>query len=473
MGIAWITGAKAPSLRNCIAALLCALSFAAPTAPAHAAATSVDWSDIVQHTIPCVVNIAIETIATKDGVEQRRRDVGSGFVIDPSGIIATNKHVIAGAFRIIVTMSDRSQWNARVIAAATMIDLAVLKIDVGHPLPYLRFADSDKAHVGEAVILIGNPLGLGTSVSSGIISAVHRDLMNSPVDDYIQTDAALNHGNSGGPMLDRDGNVLGVSTILVTAREGDSSSGLGFAISSNAADYTIRHLLHPEIETVGWIGVHVQDVSPPLQSAFHLPSPDGFVVTKTDDGSPAAAAGLGFGDVITRYGNATPSDARDLMRRIIMTPINTTVPVTFEREGRTMITNVTVTDWKGMRASEAEVTKSMASVAGVQAPDFGIILAPMSDTARRFYKLSTTSGVVVAAVDPTSEATSDGVRAGDVILAVGDHRVTSPEQAMQAIAQAKASHKFVALLVSGKDGDPWWVALYSGQATVSEASRKF
>jgi serine protease Do len=472
MGIAWIAGAKAPSLRNCVAALICALTFVAPRMPAHAAETSIDWSDIVQHAIPCVVNIAIETIATQNGVERRRRDVGSGFVIDPSGIIATNKHVIAGAFRIIVTMSDRSQWNARVIAAARMIDLAVLKIDVGRPLPYLRFADSDKAEVGEPVILIGNPLGLGSSVSSGIISAVHRDLMNTPVDDYIQTDAALNHGNSGGPMLDRDGNVLGVSTILVTGMEGESSSGLGFAISSSAADYTIRHLLHPKIGTVGWIGVHVQDVSPPLQNAFHLSRPDGFLVTETDASSPAAAAGLRFGDVITRYGNTTPSDARDLMRRIITTPINTTVPVTFEREGRVMTTNVTVADWKGMRLSEAEVTKGMASAAGAQAPDFGIILAPMSDTARRFYQFSTTSGVVVAAVDPASEAASGGMRAGDVILAVEDQRVTSPEQAMQAIARAKASQRFVALLVSGKDGNLRWVALYSGQPPVSQASRK-
>jgi serine protease Do len=351
-----------------------------------------------------------------------------------------------------------------------VLDLAVLKIDAGHPLPYLKFADSEKAEVGEPVILIGNPLGLGTSVSSGIVSAVHRDLMNTPIDDYIQTDAALNRGNSGGPMLDPDGNVLGVSTKLVTTNPGESSAGLGFAISSNVADFTVRHLLHPEIGTVGWIGVHLQDVSPPLQSAFHLPGPEGFLVTETDDGSPAAAAGLRFGDVIIRYGDATPSDARDLMRRIIVTPINTTVPVTFEREGKVMTTNVTVADWKGMRLSEAEVTKGVASAAGAQAPDFGIILAPMSDTARRFYKFSATSGVVVAAVDPASEAAASGMRAGDVIIAVEDQRVTSPEQAMQAIAQAKASHQFVALLVSGKDGNPRWVALYSGYTSIARAS---
>jgi serine protease Do len=168
--------------------------------------------------------------------------------------------VIEGAFRITVTMSDRSQWKAHLIAAASALDLAVLKIDVGRPLPYLKFADSEKAEVGEPIIQIGNPLGLGTSISSGIISAVHRDLMNTPIDDYIQTDAALNRGNSGGPMLERDGNVLGISTKLVTTNPGESSAGLGFAISSTVADFMIRHLLHPEVGAVSWIGVHVQDV---------------------------------------------------------------------------------------------------------------------------------------------------------------------------------------------------------------------
>jgi serine protease Do len=206
-----------------------------------------------------------------------------------------------------------------------------------------------------------------------------------------------------------------------------------------------------------------------LQRAFQLPRPDGFLVTATDDDSPAASAGLRFGDVITRYGDATPSDARDLMRRIV-TPINTTVPVTFEREGRVMITNVTVADWKGMRASEAEVMQNATSVAAAQAPDFGIILAPMSDTARRFYKFSTTSGVVVVAVDPGFEAAASGMSAGDVIIAVEDERVTSPEQAMEAIAHGKASQEFVALLVSRNDANPRWIALYSGYTSMARAS---
>jgi serine protease Do len=256
--------------RACAVVLLCAIALGAPTIRAHAGATPMDWTSIVRQAMPSVVNISAETLTNKNGVEHRAREVGSGFLIDPSGTIVTNKHTIAGAFRITVTKSDRSQWNARLIAEGTVLDLAVLKIDVGHPLPSLKFADSDNAEAGEPIILIGNPLGLGTSVSSGIVSAVHRNLMNTPIDDYIQTDAALNHGNSGGPMLDRDGKVLGISTVLVTASEGEGSNGLGFAISSNVVSYAVRHLLHPEIGAIGWIGVHVQDVSPALQSAFHL-----------------------------------------------------------------------------------------------------------------------------------------------------------------------------------------------------------
>jgi serine protease Do len=464
-------GTKAPPLlRHCAVVLLCAIVLALPAIRVHAGTMPIDWSSIVRQTMPCVVNIATDTIINKNSVEQRSRDVGSGFLIDRSGIIATNKHVIAKAFHIIVTMSDRSQWNAQLIATAPILDFALVKIDVGHPLPFLKFADSEKAEVGEPVILFGNPFGLGTSVSSGIVSAVHRDLMNTPTDDYIQTDAALNRGSSGGPMIDRDGNVLGISTILVTKNEGEGFNGLGFAISGTAAAYTVRHLLHPDIATVGWIGVHVQDVSPPLKSAFHLSQPGGFLVTKVDTDSPAVTSGLRFGDVITRYGNAMPSTASGLMRQIIRTPINTTVPLTFKRDGKTMTAKVTVTAWKDMRGLDIQGIKNMARAAAAHSPDFGIVLAPMSEAAREFYKVTTPSGVVVAAVDPASEAFANGMKAGDVVLAVGDQAVTSAEEAMQALARARASEQFVALLVSGRDDNPRWLALYSGYLPMSQAT---
>ncbi len=425
-----------PTLALCAA--LAAAVVAAPDAPAHAAAMPMDWSSIVRQTIPAVVNIAIETITDKDGTPQRSRDVGTGFIVDPSGVILTNKHVIAGAFRITVTMTDRSQWNGTLIGASSLLDLAVVKIDVGHPLPYLKFADSDKAEVGEPVLLIGNPLGLGTSVSSGIVSAVHRSLMNTPIDDYIQTDAALNHGNSGGPMIDRDGNVLGVDTILVTNAAGEGSNGLGFAIASKSADYTLRHFLHPGSVTVGWIGVHIQEITPALQHAFNLPQNTGVLVTQTDADSPAARAGLKFGDVITRYGDATPASDRVFMEDVILTPLNKTVSLGFIRDGKPMTANVVVEQWRNMSMA-SNITSTMENADAAATPDLGLILAPISSAAKTFYNLSEPDGVVIAAVNPASEAFTNGIKAGDVLLAVQNQPVATPDQAMDAIAHAKAN----------------------------------
>ena len=205
--------------------LALAVALVLPPPAARAAATPLDWSGIVSQVLPSVVNISVETIVNNGG-PQRQQAVGTGFIIDPNGTIVTNKQVIAGAFRITVTLSDHSQWNAKLIAACKLLDLGIIRINVSHKLPFLTFANSNNARVGDPVLVIGNPLGLGISVSAGIASALHRDLMNTPIDDYIQTDAAINQGNSGGPMLDRNGHVLGIATILVTDGECPESGGM-------------------------------------------------------------------------------------------------------------------------------------------------------------------------------------------------------------------------------------------------------
>jgi serine protease Do len=449
-------------------ALIASLALTAPATPALAAAAPMDWSSIVAKVLPSVVNISVETLVAKDGVPQRQQQVGTGFLIDPSGTIVTNKHVIAGAFRITVTLFDQSQWHAKVLAAAQLLDLAVLKIDVGHPLPFLKFADSDRARIGDPLIVIGNPLGLGTSVSSGIISALHRDLSNTPIDDYIQTDAAINHGNSGGPVLDRDGEVLGVATILVTASAGQGSEGLGFAIASKEAEYAVQHLLHPDIGSVGWIGVHVQDVTPPLQRAFHLQYPGGCLITQIDDDSPAYDYGLQVGDVITRYGDIMPENSRALIHDIAVTPANQTVPVTVERNGKVLTIDVTITYWPDLAAPLSSVLTSMQDAAAASPPDFGLVLSPMTGAAKRLYKLPADGhGVVVAAVDPASDAFTVGISSGDVIEQVGNTSVDSPEQVLQAMQKAEANDRFVALLVAKQDTKRW-IALYSGNTGVPE-----
>ncbi len=457
----------AARLRLPLLALLASLALTAPAAPALAEATSMDWSSIVAKVLPSVVNISVETLVTKDGVQQRQPQVGTGFLIDPSGTIVTNKHVIAGAFRITVTLSDQSQWPAKALAATQLLDLAVLKIDVRHPLPFLKFADSDRARIGDPLVVIGNPLGLGTSVSAGIISALHRDLSNTPIDDYIQTDAAINHGNSGGPVIDRNGQVLGVATILVTAAAGEGSNGLGFAIASREAEYAVQHLLHPDIGSVGWIGVHVQDVTPPLQRAFHLQYPGGCLITQIDDDSPAYDYGLQVGDVIVRYGDITPENSRALIQDVAVTPANQTVPVTVERAGKLLTVDVTVTYWPDLAAPLSSVLTSMQDAAAAMPPDFGLVLSPMNGAARRLYRLATDHGVVVAAVDPTSGAYTEGIAPGDVIEQVGNTSVDSPEQVLNAMQKAEANDRFVALLIAKKDTKRW-VTLYSGNTGLPE-----
>jgi serine protease Do len=454
-------------LRLPLLALGAALALAAPATPALAGASPTDWSSIVAKVLPSVVNISVGTLVTKDGVQQRQRQVGTGFLIDPSGTIVTNKHVIAGAFRITVTLSDQSQWNAKLLAATQLLDLAVLKIDVGHPLPFLKFADSDRARIADPVAVIGNPLGLGTSVSSGIISALHRDLSNTPIDDYIQTDAAINHGNSGGPVLDRDGHVIGVATILVTAAAGEGSSGLGFAIASREAEYAVQHLLHPDIGSVGWIGVHLQDVTPPLQRAFHLQYPGGSLITQIDDDSPAYNFGLQVGDVIVRYGNNTPENSRSLIQDIAVTPADQTVPVTVGREGKVLTVDVTVTYWPDLAAPLSSVLTSMQEAAAASPPDFGLVLSPMTGAARRLYRLTADHGVVIAAVDPTSDAYTAGISSGDVIERVNNTEIDSPEQVLRAMKKAQTNDLFVALLIASKDSERW-VSLYSGHTGVPE-----
>ncbi len=443
-----------------------------PRTPAYAAATPMDWSSVLRQALPAVVDISVETLAARNGAQQRERAVGTGFLVDPNGTIVTNRHVIEGAFRIIVTMSDGSQYQANLIGAGAVLDLAVLKIDAGHPLPFLSFADSRKAEIGEPLIVIGNPLGLGTSVSSGIVSAVHRDLMNTPVDDYIQTDAAINHGNSGGPVLDRDGKVLAVATILVTNGTGQGSQGLGFAIAANEAFLTVKHLLDPSSAPLGWIGVHLQDVSPALKSAFELQHLGGYLVTGIDPGSPAEQAGLLSGDVITRFDDSRPANSSELMMDVIQTPLGTRVPVAFERHGKPMQAEVTVAPWTQVDRGEAELMHTMAEAQAAGTPELGVILAPITDLARRLYNITTDKGVVVAAVDPASDAFTQGIVPGDVVEKVQDQVVTSPDQAMSAAKQAMARDRFIALLVASKNGSTRWVPIYSGHRPAGARSKE-
>ncbi len=465
-----------PKCRACLGLILgflVALPFLAGTAAAVSApavdAPGVGWENIAARVVPATVNILVVKIASgaKDSDAgsattpgDRERFVGSGFVVDPSGIIVTNKHVIAGALWITVRLEDGSELPAKVIAASRFIDLALLKVDAGHPLPTLQLGDGDAARPGEPVLAIGDPQGVGTSLSAGIVSGTQRDLMNTPFDDYVQTDAAINHGNSGGPLIDSKGHVIGVNTILLTNLPNEGSNGLGFAISSNIVADALRHLLHPERQPIGWIGLHLQGMTPNLSRAMGLPRPGGAIVTAVDADSPASALGLQPGDVVLRYGGKTPPSARLLMRAIATTPVGATRTLDVWTGGSLRQVAVTIREWPGMNEPAAELAANPRQLLPPPS-DLGLLLAPIAPLARQVYKLGKVQGVLVVAVDRMSEAYSRGLRPGMVIERVQGQQVTTPAAAWRLVGEVARHLPVVALLIRWPDG-PHWLALHTG-----------
>ncbi len=259
---------------------------------------------------------AVKSAAAPAPDDQIAVFVGSGSIIDPSGIIITNKHVIQGAAMIRVIFHDKTEVPAQLIAAANLVDLALLKVNMPQPLPALQFGDSDTLQVGQPVIAIGNPLGIGTSVSTGIVSGLNRDLMRTPLDDFIQTDATLNPGNSGGPLLNCQGDMIGVNTALLSNNSLLGSIGLGFALPSNDAKFVAGRLR--SLDAVpDWVGLHLQDLGAQLATSFGRPNMQGAIVTGVDPGSPAALASLRPGDIITAADGQDMPDSRAVLRAVI------------------------------------------------------------------------------------------------------------------------------------------------------------
>ncbi len=423
---------------------------------ANAGEPATSWSDIAQQVIPAIVNIWVERISrsvdSNSPTEQRKIFSGSGFIVDPSGEIVTNKHLIEGALSIIVTLKDGTELRAKLLAAASIADVAVLKVGADRALPSLKLANGDSARIGDPVLAVGNPLGVGTSLSAGIISALNRDLRDSPMDDYIQTDAAINYGNSGGPLIDTNGEVVGLNTALVTTTKNEGSMGLGFAISSSVLTHVLRHLR--DRTPLGWIGTHVQDTTPDLAKAFGLRAASGFIVTAVDANSPAHEVGLQSGDIILRYGREKPRDARALMRDIGRTPVGTTVNLLVWKSGRERTIATVVRAWPNLvQSSEATLAGKDAQLP-LQSPDLGMLLAPVTDAARKRYALGDVNGIAVVAVDQESEAYGKGITPGDVIEKVQDTAVNAARDFRRLVQEAAGQNETVALLVLRKAARP-------------------
>lgn len=388
--------------------------------------------------------------------------LGSGFIIDPSGLIVTNDHVIEGADEIEVTLDDGTMLPATLVGRDDKTDIALIRVHPKAPLPAARFGDSDHTQVGDWVVAIGDPFGLGSSVTAGIVSARNRDIAAGPYDDFIQTDAPINRGNSGGPLFDMQGNVVGVASAIFSPSGG--SVGVGFAIPSNMARQVVAQLRQYGEPRRGWMGVRVQAVTGDIADSLGLPSQSGALVAEVTTGGPAARAGIANGDVITQFDGKTVSDSRALPRLVAETAVGKTVELGLVRKGRQQTLEVTVA--KLDEGSEPAATK----VSNLSAPkiltsysDLGFGLAPLDERLRSKYKLGAdVNGVVITDVDPDSQAGEKDFHPGDVIVQVQNENVHTPDDVSQRIeANAKAGHKAVLLLVT-RDGQSNYVALHLG-----------
>jgi serine protease Do len=387
---------------------------------------------------------------------RKMQSLGSGFIIDPSGLIVTNNHVIKGADTITVTLQDNTVLKAKLVGHDDKTDLALLKVDAAKPLPAVVFGDSDKARVGDWVVAIGNPFGLSGTVTAGIVSSRGRSLDSGPYDDFIQTDAPINRGNSGGPLFDMDGAVIGINTAIYSPSGG--SIGIGFAIPSNEARLVVDQLRQFGKARRGWIGVRIQDVTQDIADSLGLKTAKGALIAGLEADGPAAKAGLKTGDVIQQVAGQAV-DGRTLPRIVGETPVGQAVPVVLWRGGHAETLQVTVREFPegAARPAAPQAARKPNAPASVDLAALGMKLAPLDDVLRQKYQIADTQkGVVVTDVAATGAAADRGIKPGDVIVEVQQSEVSSPAQVQSGIDEARRQKRpSVVMLVQNGDGMRW------------------
>jgi serine protease Do len=368
---------------------------------------------------------------------------GSGYIIDPSGYVGTNRHVVEGASSVFVVTSDGVRHAAQIVGMPNEADIALLRIDAGpQPLPYVHLGDSDKMHVGDEVFAIGSPFGFDNTVTAGIISGVNRNIMESPFDDYLQTDAAINHGNSGGPLFNMDGEVIGMNSVIFSPVA--AFAGLAFAIPSSSLQFVFDRLMKNGEIGAGMLPIHTQEVTWMLQQALEVPDPHGALVTSVQDDAGKMLQGkILAGDVIRTFNGETVLDPRDLARAAARTPIGSDVPLEICRRGAKEIVNVTIHAWP-------EAKPGVLNNDGP--PNLGLKLASAHDDKGQPI-------VTVASVDPTGTAADSGIQKGDIIVEAQQTPVFDPDQALRIfLAQSRLKHHFAAVLVE-HDKKLSWISL--------------
>ncbi|TIN27551.1 MAG: DegQ family serine endoprotease [Mesorhizobium sp.] len=391
---------------------------------------------------------------------QRAEALGSGFIVGADGIIVTNNHVIDGATSIKVALDDGTELPAKLVGRDAKNDLAVLKVKSDKPLPTVKWGDSDKLMPGDQVLAFGNPFGIGTTVTAGIVSARGRDLHSGPFDDFIQIDAPINHGNSGGPLVDVAGNVVGINAAIYSPNGG--SVGVGFAIPSDQAQKVVAKLMKDGSIQYGYLGVEIQPVTPDVASAMGLDHPGGALVSQVNDGSPAASAGVQTGDVITSFAGQDVKDPKDLSRAVADVAPGAKETLDVWRKGKAVQISVAVgrntDDVKTASADDGSGAPSAEQ--GSRVPAMGLGLMDITPDIREQMNLADNQrGAVVAGVNPDKAAAASGIQAGDIIVAVNQAPVKSARQVTQAIAQAGKSGRKSVLLLVERDGGQIYVAV--------------
>ena len=394
------------------------------------------------------------------GGEARRIALGSGFIVDPSGYVVTNNHVIGDAGKVEVTLQDNSKYTAKIVGRDPKTDIAVLKIKADKQLPYVTFGDSSAAQVGDWVMAVGNPFGLGGTVTTGIVSARGRDIHSGPFDDFLQIDAPINRGNSGGPTFNLEGEVIGINTAIYSPNGG--SVGIGFAVPSNAAKTIVTELEQHGKVSRGWLGVQIQEVTPAIAASLGLHGEQGAMVAVVTPDSPGAKAGLKQGDVILSFNGSEVDHLRDLPRLVAATAPDSAATMTVWRNGQKVQLQATV----GEVANNEQVASTSSGQEEEQparAEALGMHFAPLTGQLRRELNVAKdVHGVVITHVDSGSAADDEGLSEGDILVAIDQKPVSTPEEAAQQLKEIATSKKS-ALLLLNRHGVTQYVGVSLGE----------
>ena len=389
----------------------------------------------------------------RSGRAPRVQGMGSGFFIDADGHVVTNNHVVGDADKIEIMLKDGETFDATLVGRDPKTDLALLKVKADRAFPFVSFGDSAAAKVGDWVIAVGSPFGLGHTATSGIVSARGRDIGAGPYDDFLQIDAPINRGNSGGPTFNVRGEVIGVNTAIISPT--GVSAGIGFAVPSNMAKNVIAQLKTSGTVARGWLGVHIQPVTPDLAAGLGLAKPEGALVSDVTADSPAAAAGIRQGDVIVAIGNKRIERLRELPRLVAAIPAGETARMTLVRDGSEKTVEVRV--GKMPDNDRVAAAKPVAQDAG---PQLGMSLAALDETLRaRFGIPAGIDGVVVVETDPDGIAAEKGIQPGDLIRRISGQAVHEPADIARAVENGSKSDRRALLVLVRRGANELYVAL--------------